>query len=205
MFVEFRNMLDSLGNLAYNRVLGFTGANQATAEPVLFSVTPWGIIPRYNLPAGNTVLTQTIMRAGVLTGTSAGATSVLIPTMASLGYTRDATNPRDLAFIVQGNGLGGLAVNANQFLGDVASQAAMLALTGQVGDFCRRTDLGNSMYELTALPASTLANWTLRNGANAPTTAGIVLTKNNIDPLYLGVGHPFVLITSYGQDMWSFS
>jgi hypothetical protein len=40
----------------------------------------------------------------------------------------------------------------------VASQAAMLALTAQVGDVAVRTDV-NKSFILTATPASTLANW----------------------------------------------
>lgn len=39
-----------------------------------------------------------------------------------------------------------------------ASDAAMLALTAQVGDMCIRTDTGKT-YVLSAAPASTLANW----------------------------------------------
>lgn len=43
----------------------------------------------------------------------------------------------------------------------VASQAAMLALTGiSVGAIAIRTDIGNAEFILTTLPASTLANWT---------------------------------------------
>lgn len=45
------------------------------------------------------------------------------------------------------------------YRGDVASQAAMLALPAIQGDWCRRTDLSNQVFELTALPAATLANW----------------------------------------------
>ena len=40
----------------------------------------------------------------------------------------------------------------------VASQAAMLALTAQIGDVAVRTDV-NKSFILTATPASTLANW----------------------------------------------
>lgn len=42
----------------------------------------------------------------------------------------------------------------------VANQAAMLALTGlSQWDIVVRTDLGNSQFQLTALPATNLANW----------------------------------------------
>lgn len=44
---------------------------------------------------------------------------------------------------------------------EASSQAAMLALNSVVGDFCYRSDLG-LVYRLTALPASTLGNWSAR-------------------------------------------
>lgn len=47
------------------------------------------------------------------------------------------------------------------YLGNAASQAAMLGLAATVGDECLRTDLGTGglRYELTALPASSAGNW----------------------------------------------
>jgi len=48
-----------------------------------------------------------------------------------------------------------LAISTTQV---VASQAAMLALTAQIGDVAVRTDV-NKSFILTATPASTLANW----------------------------------------------
>lgn len=50
------------------------------------------------------------------------------------------------------------AIALTEFLGAVASQAAMLALTGQRGDWATRTDLGTD-WQLIAEPSSTLANW----------------------------------------------
>lgn len=50
------------------------------------------------------------------------------------------------------------AVALTDFLGAVGTQAAMLALTGQRGDWCTRTDRGTD-WQLTAEPSSTLANW----------------------------------------------
>jgi hypothetical protein len=44
------------------------------------------------------------------------------------------------------------------FLGAVASQAAMLGLTGQRGDWCTRTDLGTD-WQLITEPSSSLASW----------------------------------------------
>jgi hypothetical protein len=49
----------------------------------------------------------------------------------------------------------------SDYLGTTASQAAMLALTGQRGDWTIRTDTSpSSTWVLNAEPSSTLANWT---------------------------------------------
>jgi len=50
------------------------------------------------------------------------------------------------------------AVALTDFLGAVGTQAAMLALAGQRGDWCTRTDRGTD-WQLIAEPSSTLANW----------------------------------------------
>lgn len=50
------------------------------------------------------------------------------------------------------------ALAISEYLGSVASQAAMLALTGQRGDFCVRSDLGDE-FILIADDPTTLANW----------------------------------------------
>lgn len=50
------------------------------------------------------------------------------------------------------------AVALTDFLGAVGTQAAMLALTGQRGDWCTRTDRGTD-WQLIAEPSSTLTNW----------------------------------------------
>ena len=72
----------------------------------------------------------------------------------------------------------------------VASEAAMLALTAQRGDYAIRTDEG-STYILTAEPASTLANWTLfRVNASNITTGtlpmGVIPTGTTGSTVALG-------------------
>lgn len=56
---------------------------------------------------------------------------------------------------------GGGSGSGSSYLGAVASQAAMTALPAVVGSECLRTDVGTggTRYELTALPATTAANW----------------------------------------------
>jgi hypothetical protein len=45
------------------------------------------------------------------------------------------------------------------YRGSVASQAAMLALTADISDWVTRSDLSGQIFELTALPSSSLSNW----------------------------------------------
>lgn len=77
------------------------------------------------------------------------------------------------------------AIAVSDYLGAVASQAAMLGLAGQRGDWCNRTDI-NTTYILAAEPASTLANWVpLLTPTDAVTsvagrTGAVVLTKADV-------------------------
>ena len=50
------------------------------------------------------------------------------------------------------------AIAITEFLGDVTSESEMLALTGQPGDWCFRSDEGFG-YVIVAEPSSVLANW----------------------------------------------
>lgn len=50
------------------------------------------------------------------------------------------------------------AIAVTDFLGNVASQTAMLALAGQRGDWCNRTDLGTE-WQLIAEPSTALSSW----------------------------------------------
>ena len=80
----------------------------------------------------------------------------------------------------------------------VASQSAMLALTGKsVGDIVSRTDDNNYLYNLTALPASSLSNWeVIGKDAPAPgeTVEDIIIANEVItskaDGLYAFTGTP---------------
>lgn len=62
------------------------------------------------------------------------------------------------------------AIALSDYLGSVASQAAMLALTGQRGDWCVRSDLSTT-WILNAEPSSVLGNWT-----QLPTPTDLVLS-----------------------------
>lgn len=93
--------------------------------------------------------------------------------LTGVGFVPQATYDAFVATKAQPSGLasldsGGLIpvaqlppIALSEYLGTVASQAAMLALTGQRGDWCIRTDTSpSSTWVLNAEPSSTLANWT---------------------------------------------
>lgn len=62
------------------------------------------------------------------------------------------------------------AIALVDYLGSVASQSAMLALTGQRGDWCTRTDLGLD-YQLIAEPPTTLGSWRAMTYPAAPVSS----------------------------------
>lgn len=79
------------------------------------------------------------------------------------------------------------AIAITDFLGSVANQTAMLALTGQKGDFCLRSDSG-TMWVITGTPTTTLGSWTqLTTAAPVTTVAGrtgaVTLTESDIASL----------------------
>jgi hypothetical protein len=81
-------------------------------------------------------------------------------------------------------------LNAAGFLGSPASQTAMLALTGNVGDCCYRTDQA-VFYDLTAEPASSLSNWTQRGIGTTTSLDGGTPTGVDLDggtPVSAGSG-----------------
>lgn len=78
------------------------------------------------------------------------------------------------------------AVALVDFLGAIASQAAMLALTGQRGDWATRTDLGTD-WQLIADDPTQLASWREMTYPASPVssvagrTGTVVLTKTDVD------------------------
>ncbi len=77
------------------------------------------------------------------------------------------------------------AIAITEYLGVVASQAAMLALIGQRGDWCTRTDLGTD-WQLIADNPATLASWREMTYPASPVqsvsgrTGAIVLAKGDV-------------------------
>ncbi|WP_139810793.1 hypothetical protein [Prescottella equi] len=111
-----------------------------------------------NVPYSSSATATTIMLRD-----TAGRTKVASPSAAT-----DATNKDyvDTGLAKKANlGPDGKIVQAElpaiavtDFLGNVASQAAMLALVGQRGDWCNRTDLGTE-WQLIAEPSTSLSSW----------------------------------------------
>jgi hypothetical protein len=81
-------------------------------------------------------------RPAHLTGTANTANQVIV---ADAGGKVPAANIPNIAI--------------TEYLGAVASQSAMLALTGQLGDWCIRTDL-SKVFVITGADPSLLAGWT---------------------------------------------
>lgn len=96
---------------AFSEVIGYEGASEGTATAARFKIALPNQFDRYNLPAGNTVLTLPILRAGVLTAVNPSSTTVDLPTLATLGYTDPGTGAGQLIIYYQRVGLGLLYIN----------------------------------------------------------------------------------------------
>lgn len=126
-----------------------------------------------------TVLITRANAQGLSVGQKVAVTDVAAAQLvaANAAVLADATVPLQVtaADIVR-EALFGVGAPPRAWRGDVASQAAMLALpTVNVGDWVRRTDLTNQVFELTAAGQATLANWTVY-----PVGAGGVRTFRGI-------------------------
>lgn len=117
---------------------------------------------------------------GSITGTLSNQTDLqgaLDAKQSSLGFT-----PENSANKNQNNGYAGLDSSGKlsqsqlpdiaivDYLGAVANESAMLALTGQKGDWCTRTDLGTT-WIITGSNPSLIASWTQLSYPAAPVTS----------------------------------
>lgn len=60
------------------------------------------------------------------------------------------------------------------YKGPIASEAAMLALTGLIiGDKVKRTDLGGQVFELVYLPSTSIDSWLAYGGVSSGTPASV--------------------------------
>jgi hypothetical protein len=76
------------------------------------------------------------------------------------------------------------AIALVQYLGQVSSQAAMLALRGQGGDWCIRTDGGASEWVIVANDGSSLTDWVQMPSG----TAGVTSINGQTGAVTLGTG-----------------
>ena len=145
MAIDLLTALQSIpaasGGVTPSTALGIEGTSLK-----MFPVADPTTVGRYDLAAGANTLTLAMCGDYILTSTSAGSTSLLVPTFATLGFTRTVGSPRrELRFRVQRTGLGGLYVN----------------------------------------PAT-----------------GVTINMNDVDPQYLGIGHPWVTFITRGDNIW---
>jgi hypothetical protein len=124
-------------------------------------------------------VTNTHVADGALAQAKLAATGFLTTAINAAAATANAAQPSSAKGQANGyaqlDGSGLLpqailpAIAMTEFLGAVGSQAAMLALTGQRGDWCTRTDLGTD-FQLIAEPSSTLASWRQMTYPASPVT-----------------------------------
>ncbi len=152
--------------------------------------------------------------SGWLKNNGSGAFSYSTPTKSDVGLgnvdnTSDANKPvstaqqaaldlkADLTLLGAVSGIATLGVDqkltasqlpsiaVTEFLGSVASQAAMLALVGEEGDWCIRTDTGLT-YVITGPDPTQLSDWTSLSYPTAPVlsvagrTGVVVLTSADV-------------------------
>lgn len=107
------------------------------------------------------------------TGTQLASTISDFATAADARITAQKAQPSGLASLDAGGKLPAaqlpdLAVS--DYLGSVANQSAMLALVGQRGDWCTRSDLGTN-FAITGADPTQLSSWTQLNYPTAPVTS----------------------------------
>lgn len=113
----------------------------------------------------------------VQAGDTKKLTGAALKAYTALGYTAESTANKG-----QANGYASLGSDGKvpsgqipdlavvDYLGSVASQAAMLALTGQKGDWCNRSDTG-TVFVISGSDPTLIGSWTQLNYPTAPVTS----------------------------------
>jgi len=146
------------------------------------------------LPAGTTIASTQISNASALgrqvltaataalaqsylgLGTAATQNSTAFATAAQGALADTSLQPSSIGVTVAGLSGGKLSssvipdIAIVQYLGSVASQTAMLALTGQQGDWCIRSDLGTT-WVITGATPTVIGSWTQLSYPTAPVTS----------------------------------
>lgn len=147
--------VDAIADFLSSSVVGVASVNGQTGTVVL-TKSDIGLGNVNNTSDANkpiSTATQTALDAKVNTSSVGVANGV-----ASLGSDGKLTSGQipDIAVV--------------SYLGTVASQAAMLALTGQQGDWCIRSDLSTT-WVITGSTPSSLSSWTQLSYPTAPVTS----------------------------------
>jgi len=136
-------------------------------------------------PIGSNVPSTGAFSTLRVTGTTTLSTALTGILKASAGVVSNATAGTDYvspSVLAQPNGVATLdssgylttaqipPIAIVQYLGTVNSQAAMLALTGQQGDWCIRSDLGTT-WVITGSNPSVITSWTQLSYPTAPVTS----------------------------------
>jgi hypothetical protein len=165
---DFENLADRVTSLESNEGGGAQADWSATSGPSQILNKP---------PLGNSASRNVGTGAGdVATGNHGHTTSQITGLDTALAAKADLSGGKLLA-----SQLPDLAIT--QWLGTVANQSAMLALVGQRGDWCARTDDGK-VYIVTGEPSSSIGNWT----SLAYPTAPVQSVAGRTGSITLGIG-----------------
>ena len=166
--------------------------------------------------AATTITGSNLTISKVLVSDASGKVSAATTSTTTLGYldatssvqnqldSKQATSGKNAANGYAGLDASGLLSTAVipdiaivQYLGSVANQTAMLALTGQKGDWCTRTDDGK-VYVITGTTTTLLASWTSLsypavpsitiNGTAIASGGSATITANTPNTLTIGTG-----------------
>lgn len=157
--VTYSGITATVFNALESRVQGLEQQAPGTVAGTVTSVNS------VNPVSGNVTLTKSSIGLGNVDNTADTAKPVSTATQTALDGKADLVGGK-----VPSGQLPALSATDTW---PIASQAAMLALSSAtVGDFAVRTD-NNTLYVLTALPASTLGNWILvTNPSSVSSVAG---------------------------------
>jgi hypothetical protein len=165
------------GGGAVDSVNGHTGvvvlaAADVGAVPVTRQVlTGGGLEGGGTLEANRTIVPGAAMLTSLGKADTAVQPDQLAPVATAGTYASLTGKPTipatyaDLTGVVPSAAIPEIAIT--RYLGAAASQAAMLALTGELGDWCTRTDLGTN-WVITGTDPSQLGSWTALTYPAAP-------------------------------------
>ena len=201
-------------NLSYSGLLqvpnGITSVLQTVSDGngnatglQISSTSIGGIVTATSLSVSGTTTLATSLSgmlkatSGVVSNASAGSDYVS-PTV--LGQPNGVAT-LDSAGQVPASQIPPIAVT--EYLGVVNSQAAMLALTGQKGDWCTRSDLGAN-FIITGNDPSQLSSWTELSYPTAPVTSvngltgAVTLSYTNVGAAPATTGNSILYANSLG-------